>query len=78
MKCFERRDLLLRGQVGEWAEPVFGHEPARQLITDAAPLLPPTASEPQFARLAAVQASYALRMDFDSIGDLIARHGLRL
>ena len=34
MKCFERPDLLLSGKAGKWAEPVFGHEPARQLIAE--------------------------------------------
>lgn len=45
---------------------------------DAAPLLPPAVAEPQFAALAAVQARYALRMDFASVPDLLGKHGLRL
>lgn len=66
-----------------------GDDPARVLelispggferyFEEAAPLLPPTVPEPRFAELATVQARYALRMDFDSIGDLLGKHDLRL
>ncbi len=65
-----------------------GDEPARllELISPAgfeeyfaeiAPLLPPNVEEPRNAELAAVMARYGLAMDFDSIPDLVERHGLR-
>ncbi|MGH3736483.1 MAG: cupin domain-containing protein [Micromonosporaceae bacterium] len=66
-----------------------GDEPARVLelispggferyFEDAAPLLPPAVAEPRFAELAAVQARYALQMDFASVAELLGRHGLQL
>ena len=65
-----------------------GDEPARLLeiispagfenyFAEIEPLLPPAVAEPDFARLAGVQAKYALEMDPDSIGPLMERHGLR-
>jgi len=48
-----------------------------QYFADLAPLLPPNRQEPDFAGLAAVQARYALSMDMESLGALIAEHGLR-
>ena len=65
-----------------------GDEPARVLeiispagferyFAEIAPLLPPQRDEPDFAALAEVQARYGLEMDYDSIGPLVERHGLR-
>jgi mannose-6-phosphate isomerase-like protein (cupin superfamily) len=42
---------------------------------EIAPLL--SAEQPDFEKLGAVQARYALTMDFESIGRLMERHGLR-
>jgi mannose-6-phosphate isomerase-like protein (cupin superfamily) len=42
---------------------------------EIAPLL--RAYQPDFAKLGEVQARYALKMDMDSIGPLMERHGLR-
>src|SRR5215213_5782199 len=47
-----------------------------QYFADLAPVLG-AEGEPDFAALAAIQARYALSMDIDSIGPLVARHGLR-
>jgi mannose-6-phosphate isomerase-like protein (cupin superfamily) len=44
-------------------------------FAEIAPLL--TAEQPDFAKLAEVQARYALTMDMDSIGPLMERHGLQ-
>jgi mannose-6-phosphate isomerase-like protein (cupin superfamily) len=66
-----------------------GDEPARllEIIAPAAfasyfdeiePMLPPHVPEPDVARLAQVQERYGLSMDFGSIEDLVARHGLSL
>ena len=44
-------------------------------FAEIAPLL--TAEQPDFAKLAEVLARYALTMDMDSIGPLMARHGLQ-
>jgi mannose-6-phosphate isomerase-like protein (cupin superfamily) len=65
-----------------------GDEPARVLeiispagferyFAEIAPLLPPQRDEPDFAALGEVQARYGLEMDYDSIGPLVERHGLR-
>jgi quercetin dioxygenase-like cupin family protein len=48
-----------------------------QYFADLAPLLD-VPGEPDFAALAEVQARYGLTMDFDSIGPLVGRHGLRM
>ena len=48
-----------------------------QYFADLAPLLD-VPGEPDFAALAEVQARYGLTMDFDSIGPLAGRHGLRM
>ena len=42
---------------------------------ELAPLL--AAEQPDFAKLAAVQARYALTMEWDSIDSLVRQHGLR-
>ena len=44
-------------------------------FAELAPLL--SAEQPDFAKLGEVQARYALTMDMDSIGPLMARHGLQ-
>ena len=65
-----------------------GDEPARlleiispggfeQYFAEIAPLLPPGRPEPDFEALAQAQARYGLEMDYDSIGTLVERHGLR-
>jgi mannose-6-phosphate isomerase-like protein (cupin superfamily) len=36
-----------------------------------------TSNEPDFEQIAAMQARYELQMDFESIGPLMERHGLR-
>ena len=48
-----------------------------QYFADLAPLLD-VPGEPDFAALAEVQTRYGLSMDFDSIGPLVGRHGLRM
>jgi mannose-6-phosphate isomerase-like protein (cupin superfamily) len=48
-----------------------------QYFADLAPLLG-VPGPPDFAALAEVQARYGLTMDFDSIGPLAKRHGLRM
>jgi quercetin dioxygenase-like cupin family protein len=65
-----------------------GDEPARlleiispggfeQYFAEIAPLLPPHRPEPDFEALTQVQSRYGLEMDYDSIGTLVERHGLR-
>jgi len=46
-----------------------------QYFVDLAPALA-AEGEPDFAALAAIQARYGLSMDVDSIGPLVAEHGL--
>jgi mannose-6-phosphate isomerase-like protein (cupin superfamily) len=75
-----------RGQWHAFWNP--GDEPARMLeiispagferyFEEIAPLLPPNREEPDLERLAEVRDRYELEMDFDSIGPLVERHGLR-
>jgi mannose-6-phosphate isomerase-like protein (cupin superfamily) len=65
-----------------------GDEPTRVLelispggferyFAEIAPLLPPNRPEPDFGKLAEIQAKYGLEMDVESIGPLCERHGLR-
>ena len=81
-------DLVLkpRGQWHAFWNP--GDEPARLLeiispagfekyFAEIAPLLPPNREEPDYERLAEIQARYELEMDFDSIPRLTQEHGLR-
>jgi hypothetical protein len=46
-----------------------------EYFAELAPLL--SVDEPDFAKLAEVQARYALTVDMDSIGPLMEQHGLR-
>jgi quercetin dioxygenase-like cupin family protein len=81
-------DLVVkpRGQWHAFWNP--GDEPARLLeiispagferyFAEIAPLLPPNREEPDFEALGAVRARYDLEMDLESMGRLIAEHGLR-
>jgi quercetin dioxygenase-like cupin family protein len=80
-------DLVIkpRGQWHAFWNP--GDEPARllefispggfeQYFAEIAPLLPPNREEPDFEALGAIQAGYALEMDFESIERLTREHGL--
>jgi mannose-6-phosphate isomerase-like protein (cupin superfamily) len=75
-----------RGQWHAFWNP--GDEPARlleiispagfeQYFAEIAPLLPPNADEPDFARLGEIRARYGLEMDLESIPRLVEQHGLR-
>ena len=44
---------------------------------EIAPLLPPARTEPDFPALVEAMGRYGLTMDLDSIGRLVAEHGLR-
>ena len=83
----EPGDLVVKPR-GEWhAFWNAGDEPARLLETispggferyfeDIAPLLPPQRPEPDIAGLMAAMGRYGLQMDMESMGRLIAEHGL--
>jgi mannose-6-phosphate isomerase-like protein (cupin superfamily) len=63
--CDEETRLLELISPGDFSE----------YFAELAPLL--SAAAPDFAKLAEVQARYALTMDMDSIGPLMEQHGLR-